>query len=88
MRLERSEAGGREGAGVWGARTAVCTRPRAFRKRLVSYHSHPGGCEFTPFTDEDTEALSCQEMEAGPVSAMGMETVNALQAPSPVGDRR
>lgn len=93
MRLERSEAGGREGAGVWGARTAVCTRHRAFRTRLVSYHSHLGGCEFTPFTDEDTGALSCQEMEVCPndggwpcVSHGDGDTVNALQDPSPMGD--
>ena len=33
----------------------------AFCTRLVSSHSHPRGYEFTPFTDEDTEALSGQE---------------------------
>ena len=53
----------REGrGGVWGACPAVSARRHCtFCTRLVSSHSHPRGCEFTPFTDEDTEALSGQE---------------------------
>ena len=91
----RREGGKRKGGGgIWGVCTHVSSRRHcAFCTWLVSSHSHPRGCEFTPFTDENTEALGGQEAcpndGGGPCAHHGDgDSTGPPLVPQSVGNRR